>query len=75
MNQTEFVQCIPPSILERFHQTLKNMIRTYCYEQQKDWDEGIPLLLFAVRESVQQSLEFNPFELPYEREVHANCRS
>ena len=46
------------------------MIRTYCYEQQKDRDEGIPLLLFAVRESVQQSLEFNPFELPYEREVH-----
>ena len=33
--------------LERFHQTLKNMIRSYCFE--KDWDEGIHLLLFAVR--------------------------
>ena len=43
--------------LERFHQTLKNMIRTYCYEQQKDWDEGISMLLFAFRESVQQSLD------------------
>ena len=38
--------------LERFHQTLKSMIRVYCFQEGKDWDEGIPLLLFAVRESV-----------------------
>ena len=25
--------------LERFHQTLKNMLRTYCMEQEKEWDE------------------------------------
>ncbi|XP_072170162.1 KRAB-A domain-containing protein 2-like [Diadema setosum] len=41
--------------LERFHQTLKNMMRTYCFEVEKDWDEGLPLLLFSVRESVQES--------------------
>ena len=51
--------------LERFHQTLKNMIRTYCFETEKDWDEGIHLLLFAVRESVQESLGFSPFELVF----------
>ena len=34
--------------LERFHQTLKNMIRSYCFDTEKDWDEGIHLLLFAV---------------------------
>ena len=39
-------------VLERFHQTLKNMLRKYCFETEKDWDEGIHLLLFAVRESV-----------------------
>lgn len=33
--------------LERFHQTLKIMIRTYCLEFEKDWDEGMCLLLFA----------------------------
>ena len=49
--------------LERFHQTLKNMIRSYCFDTDKDWDEGIHLLLFAVRESVQESLGFSPFEL------------
>ena len=51
--------------LERFHQTLKNMIRSYCFETEKDWDEGIHLLLFAVRESVQESLGFSPFELVF----------
>ena len=31
------------------------MIRSYCFDTEKDWDEGIHLLLFAVRESVQVS--------------------
>ena len=51
--------------LERFHQTLKNIIRSYCYDTEKDWDEGIHLLLFAVRESVQESPVFSPFELVF----------
>ena len=55
--------------LERFHQTLKNMIRTYCYDTEKDWDEGIHLLLFAARESVQESLGFSPFELVFGHSV------
>ena len=51
--------------LERFHQTLKNMIRSCCFDTEKDWDEGIHLLLFAVRESVLESLCFSPFELVF----------
>ena len=51
--------------LERFDQTLKNMIRSYCFDTEKGWDEGILLHLFAVRESVQGSLGFNPFELVF----------
>ena len=49
--------------LERFHQTLKNMIRSYYFDTEKDWDKDIHLLLFAARESVQESLGFSPFEL------------
>ena len=49
--------------LERFHQTLKTMIKMYCIENSKDWDEGVHLLLFA--ESVQESLGFSPFELVF----------
>ena len=41
------------------------MIRTYCYDTEKDWDEGVHLLLFAARESVQESLGFSPFELVF----------
>ena len=56
--------------LERFPQTLKNMIRSYLFDTEKDWDEGIHLLLFAVRESVQESLRFCPFELVFGHSVH-----
>ena len=38
--------------LERWHQTLKTMMKIYCFGTEKDWDEGIHLLLFAARESV-----------------------
>ena len=38
--------------LERFHQTLKIMIKIHCFDPGKDWDEGIHLLLFAFRETV-----------------------
>lgn len=51
--------------LERFHETLKSMIRAFCFELKKDWDEGVHLLLFAVRDSVQESLGFSPFELVF----------
>ena len=46
--------------LERFHQNLKNMIRSYCFDTENIWDEGIHLLPFAVRESVQESIGFSP---------------
>ena len=38
--------------LERWHQTLKSMLRKYCLESEKDWEEGVPLVLFAARETV-----------------------
>ena len=56
--------CHPESqgALERFHQTMKTILKTYCLKNDKDWDEGVPLMLFAIRESVQESLGFSPFE-------------
>ncbi|XP_036003896.1 uncharacterized protein LOC118566311 [Fundulus heteroclitus] len=55
--------------LERFHQTLKAMLRKYCMDTVRDWDEGIPLLLFAAREAEQESLGFSPAELVFGHEV------
>ncbi len=34
--------------LECFHQTLKSILRAYCFDTGKDWVEGLPMLLFAV---------------------------
>lgn len=51
--------------LERYHQTLKNMIRAYCLDTGKEWDEGLPFLLFATREAVQESTGFSPADLVF----------
>ncbi|XP_071954190.1 uncharacterized protein [Antedon mediterranea] len=55
--------------IERFHQTLKNMLRAYCVEFQREWDEGVHLVLFAARESVQETLGFSPFQLVFGHSV------
>jgi hypothetical protein len=51
--------------LERYHQMLKTMIRSFCEDQEKDWDVGIPMLLFATREVTQESLGYSPFDLVF----------
>lgn len=51
--------------IKRFHQTLKSMLRTFCMEHEKEWDEHIPLLLFAVRNTTQASLGFSSSELVF----------
>ena len=55
--------------LERYHQTLKTMLRAYCDECPDDWDKGIPFVLFATRDSPNESTGFSPFELVYGHEV------
>ena len=56
-------------VLERYHQNLKTMMKSYCLEHKEDWDFGIPLLLFATREVPVTSLGFSPFELIFGHEV------
>lgn len=55
--------------IERYHQTLKTMMRTYCAQWPGDWDTAMPFLLFAIRDSVNDSLGFSPFELVYGHEI------
>ncbi|KAI3351357.1 hypothetical protein L3Q82_005905 [Scortum barcoo] len=38
------------------------------FAEQRDWDEGVPLVLFAAREAVQESLGFSPAELVFGHE-------
>ena len=44
---------------------VKSIVKVYCLQEEKDWDAGIPLLLFVVREAEQISLGFSPFELVF----------
>ena len=48
-------------LIERFHMTLKQILRRMCAERPKDWDKFLPALLFAIREVPQESLGFSPF--------------
>lgn len=50
-------------LVEKFNGTLKRMLRRMCNERPRDWDRYIPALLFAYRESPQESLGYSPFQL------------
>lgn len=49
--------------LEHFHQSLKSLLRAYCTELDRDWEEGLPWLMLAAREVTQESTGFSPNEL------------
>ena len=51
--------------LERYHQTFKSMLKAYCLELGASWEEGVPWLLLASREVVQESTGFSPAELVF----------
>lgn len=55
--------------IERYHQTLKVAVKTYAIQHPGDWDVALPLLLFALRDSVNESTGFTPFELVFGHEV------
>ena len=55
--------------LERYHQTLKSMMRKFCEETGQDWDKGVPFLLFATRDVPTESLGFSPHELIFGHQV------
>ena len=57
------------SLVERFNQTLKSMLKKAATEEGKDWDKLIPYVLSAYREVPQASTGFSPFELVYGRPV------
>ena len=56
-------------LVENFNGTLKKMLKCYAQEEPNDWDQHIPYVLFAYRESPHESTGFSPFELLYGRRV------
>ncbi|KAK2908410.1 hypothetical protein Q8A73_009483 [Channa argus] len=49
--------------MERFNQTLKQMLRKFVNDTGSDWDQWLPYLLFADWEVPQASTGFSPFKL------------
>ena len=40
--------------------SLKSLLRAYCSELDRDWEEGLPWLMLAAREAVQEGTGFSP---------------
>ena len=54
-------------LTERFNGTLCQIISIYAELNQQNWDELLPLVLFAYRTAVQESATLSPFEILYNR--------
>lgn len=68
-NQASAYHAQSQGALERFHQTLKSLLRSYCTELCGDWEEGLPWLLLAAREVCQESTGFSPNDLVFGHKV------
>jgi len=55
-------------VVENFNKTMKNMLKVAA-ERPKDWHRYLTPLMFAVRDTPQDSTGFTPFELLYGRSV------
>jgi len=55
--------------VERQHRTILNYLSKYISENQKDWDEWIPMCLLACRTSKHESTGVTPAELYFARDL------
>ena len=53
--------------LERFHKTMKSMIKALVEIYQNKWDICLPFVLWSYRECPVEGLSFSPFELLFGR--------
>ena len=58
-------------VVECYNKTLKNMLMKVAAERPKDWHRYLVPLMFAVRDTPQDSTGFTPFKLLYGQSVQA----
>uniref|UniRef100_A0A674PAM1 Gypsy retrotransposon integrase-like protein 1 n=1 Tax=Takifugu rubripes TaxID=31033 RepID=A0A674PAM1_TAKRU len=56
-------------VLERYHASLKSLLKAYSLELKRGWEEGLPWLMLAARGVVQESTGFSPNELVFGHKV------
>lgn len=49
--------------VERQHRTIVNYLSKFISENQKDWDQWVPMYLFAYRSSKHESTKISPAEM------------
>jgi len=52
---------------ERFNHTLESMLAKTVKDNQKDWDQQIPRLMFACRTTIHESTGYTPFHVTFGR--------
>ncbi|XP_064474611.1 uncharacterized protein LOC135388765 isoform X1 [Ornithodoros turicata] len=60
--------------VERWHSTLKRVLRALCYEHKKYWDMCLPAAMFALRTVPHEATGFSPAELVYGRSLRSPLR-
>ncbi|GFX80046.1 retrovirus-related Pol polyprotein from transposon 412 [Trichonephila clavipes] len=51
--------------VERFHRTLKRLLRVLCLDAGSEWDKHLPSILLALRTVSHESTRYTPSELVY----------
>ncbi len=62
-NQSTAYHAQSQGALERFHQSLKSLLRAYSVQLDQDWEEGLSWMMLAARGVVQESTGFSPNDL------------
>ncbi|GFU55595.1 retrovirus-related Pol polyprotein from transposon 17.6 [Trichonephila clavipes] len=68
---SNFPEAIPVSDIsssnpvERFHRTLKRLLRVLCLDAGSEWDKHLPSILLALRTVSHESTGYTPSELAY----------
>ncbi|KAJ1097376.1 hypothetical protein NDU88_002496 [Pleurodeles waltl] len=55
-------------LVERYNRTIKTLLRKVVEESGRDWDQKLPLVLYAIRTHEQASTGHSPFELVFGRQ-------
>jgi len=56
-------------VVQNFNKTIKNLLKKVASEKPKDWHRYLGPLMFAVRDTPEDRIEFTPFELLYGHKV------
>ena len=71
MEKTRTTALHPQSdgLIERFNQTVENMLATLVSKDQTNWDEILPMTLMAYRSAEQESTKHSPNMMMFGREI------